>query len=408
MKFYTTTLAATSALCLSMGMAHADSNTLYLEQIGTGNVADIVQDTGVAIGSSVAASNGGAGNNDIGTLGDPVTQNGNNNFFRYSNIGSGNANLRGNNDIIKAEQNGNDNQMRFGDGNWSVDNVTQDAQQIGDDNYLSVGHNGGKRNIIGSILEDGGDNHIRINQNGHDGNISNVSIVGSGNGGSSHSSWYENWGILIQQSGDNNSITNASIEGSNNDGWPGSRGTAMRINQTGTSNTASAAMMGSDGNRVLIDQGGVGNNIAEVIQGDTLASTNNNADVLQNGDGNATTVEQLGSYNTVYADFMGDGNGVGTMTGVAGALADGNLGDNLFQGNVFQDSSAAPGLGNWVSYTVTGSHNLYAFAQIGGDNSITGTVGSDSNQVAVLQTGTGNVTGFTQTGGNNNAIAVSQ
>jgi hypothetical protein len=391
MKFYTTTLAATSALCLSMGMAYADSNTLHVDQTGNNNIADVDQSHG-------------SGNNRVGSSANPVTQIGDDNYFKYNNVGQS----LGDATVDTALQQGNNNKLLLRDWGSAGHNATDNAQQIGNDNYVYVEHNYGDRNTTAMIEERGNDNHIRINQNGNDGIIGTVSIVGSGNGGASHSGWRENWGILIAQGGGHNSISNASIEGDNNDGWPGSRGTAMSINQTGTYNTASASMVGSDGNRVLISQGGIGNNNAVVIQGDTLASTNNSADVLQNGDGNATRVEQLGSYNTVYADFLGDSNGVGTMTGVAGALADNDPNDNLFQGNVFQDSSAASGLGNLVSYDVTGSDNLYAFAQIGGSNSVTGSVTGNSNQVAVLQTGTGNVTGFTQTGGNNNAIAVSQ
>jgi hypothetical protein len=99
------------------------------------------------------------------------------------------------------------------------------------------------------------------------------------------------------------------------------------------------------------------------------------------------------------------------MSGNAGALVAAN-GSSLSVGNVLQDSSSSL-YGNSLSYTVYGSSNLFAFAQIGGNNTITGTVGTGSsdssgNQVAVLQNGTGNITSFSQTGVGSNNIAVHQ
>lgn len=135
----------------------------------------------------------------------------------------------------------------------------------------------------------------------------------------------------------------------------------------------------------------------------------NIAHATQNGGENAIFVRQLGDNNTMLANFTGDRNGVGYMSGFAGALE--LESDRLVQGATLQDSNGF-GAGNSITFDVDGNDNRFAFAQIGGGNSITGTVGSagassSNNQVAVLQTGAGNATTFSQNGGGNN-LAVSQ
>jgi hypothetical protein len=75
MKFYTTALAASTALCLTMGMAYAGTgNTLYLDQSGSGNTADIDQ-------SHDGAATSPKGDNNIGTAGNHGLQDGNNNLL---------------------------------------------------------------------------------------------------------------------------------------------------------------------------------------------------------------------------------------------------------------------------------------------------------------------------------------
>ena len=403
-------LAASTALTLSALAAHAgDNNEVFLEQTGQRNTADILQSTG------------GLGGSQIGTATFSASQVGIRNVLVYSDEGSGDAANRGNNDILTLEQTGNRNKMKFRDWEAARDNVTRSAVQTGQDNDLRVRREGGVANVIDSIIQAGDDNHIRIAQKGTNGVIGTVGIFGSGNGGASRSDWQENWGILIRQDGTNNTVGTATIEGDDNDGFPGSTATAMRINQTGDGSSASAIMMSSNGSFILIDQGGTGGHTADVRQGISTSSTGNHADLDQNGqgqsgvieqfgDGNYITARQDGAGNTLTARFFGDGNGVGTMTGPAGALTSSDIGDELFVGNVFQDNGGV-GAGNSITYEVTGSNNLFAFAQIGAANSISGAVGttgvSNGNQVAVLQVGSGNGTSFTQNGGNNN-LAVSQ
>lgn len=84
----------------------------------------------------------------------------------------------------------------------------------------------------------------------------------------------------------------------------------------------------------------------------------------------------------------------------------------LTEGNIFQDSTGKSS-GNLINYNVNGSSNLFAFAQIGGNNTIDGTVGtaivtSDGNQAAVLQEGSDNNATFFQTGSGGNYMSVSQ
>ncbi len=416
-------LGATTALTLSMGAAYADSNTLFLDQVGNDNVADVNQSAG-------------PGGNDIGTSGNHALQDGNENILKYRNTAYASGR---NNDIVNLLQDGDNNDMSFSDFNDARNNVTNDAQQNGNNNFLRASHNGGDDNVLNIVRTDGDGNDITIDQSGKNGTIQNVHIVGNDNGNNGSHVNDQNWGVHIRQGGgSDNIIRNATITGDGNTDLVGYgyfadsdvRGAAMRIKQSGDLNDANATMWGSGGNVIYINQSG-GSNIGDVNQGIGLASTGNATKLIQTGDSNNGSVVQAGSYNvahatqtgdgnvmhanqvgdsnTLTAAFTGNGNGMGSMNGVAGALEGASA--NLLQGNIFQDSSLALS-GNTVSYVVNGDSNLFAFAQIGGGNTIDGQVGtigtSNGNQVAVLQNGSGNGTTFTQNGGGNNNLAVSQ
>jgi hypothetical protein len=171
----------------------------------------------------------------------------------------------------------------------------------------------------------------------------------------------------------------------------------MRISEIGDWNNFSiqqGVSVHSTGNYATVDQQG----------------SHNNATATQYGDGNQLVVRQFADGNRSTTNFDGNDNGVGTLSGAAKGLADLNT-ITLTQGTVLQDSTTGAS-GNIVNYDVFGSRNLFAFAQIGGHNTITGTVGtgahdSNDNQVAVLQQGNSNTSSFSQTGGFNN-LAVSQ
>lgn len=390
MKLTKITLATTTALTLTMGAAlAADNNTAFSEQDGDDNVF-------------TAEQSKGAGGNDIATSADPVTQQGNRNEFEYDQHGQPEDN-----DILKAEQTGDDNFMRFFDEFSAKGSRANDVQQNGDDNELLIKRRGVVDNTVGTVLQTGNSNTLFIGQskNGsaavdRTGNeIALVEQIGSNNGIGFQAS---KAGIHIVQKGGNNLLTRVSMKGSDNGVG------AIKITQTGNNNgrtLGEAVMEGSNGNLIDVAQTGNDNNFG-VYQGTDSNSTGNTVMLTQTGMGNSIKATQKGDYNHLVANFTGDDNGVGSLDGEAGTLVSGS-GGLLVQGETLQDSTGTSG-GNSISYDVTGDSNLFAMAQIGGNNTINGTVGSNSNQVAVLQDGSSNSYGFTQTGGNGNIASVSQ
>ncbi|WP_322865058.1 hypothetical protein U5922_001925 [Aquicoccus sp. G2-2] len=422
MTFIRLGLATTTALGLSMAMAHAgDNNTLFLKQDGLNN--------DVAIHQSGTAAQQGSGN-DIGLSGAPVLQEGDGNFLGYDNSGY----LGGtDNDIVKLKQDGNENWFNARENKAASGNRINDVLQQGNTNQALVTRSGETGSIVHKIVMDGNSNVLVIDQGkggtgGGSNTVTLAKIVGSGNGTTNTTADYRGAypgvaGVLVVQKDSpgwqitgtaiGNMVQEASIEGDDNQSSGIWGGNAVSVEQYGSYNglTSSVArMIGSDGNKIAVVQTGDSNNFS-VYQGTVTTDTGNVALVDQVGIGNDVTIDQNGSYNSTTANFTGDGNGVGPMTGVAKDLVDLDTGDELFQGNIFQDSSSAAS-GNTISYTVVGSDNLFAFAQIGAANTITGSVGtsgaSSGNQVAVLQNGSGNNSTFTQNGGGNNNLAVKQ
>ncbi len=391
MNFKHLSTAAFVAAAMAAGSAYAgDNNTAYIEQIGTGNSANVNQATG-------------PGDNDVGTMA------GDNNDFNFSNAGCCNANNRFNNDVAKAEQIGDGNWMNIGVGNLSNNNLIGDAQQQGNDNRLLIVQNGSRTGTITTVLQDGNVNSAVLTQNGNNNTITNVRMTGDDNGYTNTLSLAAGRfaSLRIRQSGNSNEVSNATLEGNNNRQIPSNlTAPLLDINQDGDGNAAFGNMLGSDGNFLNINQ--VGNdNDAGVDQGTSIASTGNDADVDQLGDGNYVRVDQDGSFNTANLSFTGNDNGSLGFTGGGDAA-----GLGLTQGNVIQDSSSAAS-GNTIDYTVLGNANLFAFSQIGGGNTISGTVGSgmadsDNNEVAVLQNGDGNTASFSQSGAGSNNLAISQ
>lgn len=403
------TLATATAIGLMMGAAWAgDANTLYIVQGGAGNnTASIHQSTG-------------DGGNDVGTAGDPVNQTGNGNDFRETNATVNTNYYSGNNDITKAEQIGDYNTFTSSYNGRASNNVISNAQQIGDRNYARYFRNSNYNGTITKVLQQGDNNILSLNQEAGSGNvISLVQQIGNGNGGSvQNTAAGQHTGTWIQQYGSNNQIDNSTIIGDNNSGL---NDQTHYIRQRGNDNghiASTAITKGSNGNGIHVESWGDRNNF-DVRQGLNTASTGNDATVMQTGDDNWARATQYGSYNQLAVIqngdhnssttlFDGDGNGSGSFTGGPAA---GLTNANLVQGQVFQDSGSAL-TGNSLTYTVYGSNNLFAFAQLGSDNTVSGKVGtgavdSNGNQVAVLQTGDGNNSTFTQNGGGNN-LAVSQ
>lgn len=409
-------LATATAMGVLMGGAWANNgNTLYIEQSGESNVADVNQSAG-------------GGNNDIGTSVDPVTQSGDRNNFRYSNTLSGSG---VNNDITKAEQDGDDNVIDVQNWNNSNNNTISDLQQIGDTNRARIHMNGSDSGGVGTALQQGDANHLVIEQSGSTGNtVVAVSQIGNNNGLAPDGNGdRRRAGTFILQSGTDNTVTESRIEGNDNIGPAGNSNTyrnTHRIEQRGVDNAASAVTLGSkigtEYNQIWILQTG-DENSSTVNQGLNTSSTGNTANVTQtgnnnngNGDqqgsGNSLTVNQIGDDNLVdsiqigddnvaIANITGSDNGSGTLSGVA--LARANAFD-LSSGSIIQEGNL-----NAASLTISNSdNNQFAFLQDGDSNSIVGTVsGGGSNSAAMTQVGSNNISNFSQVG-TFNQVAVSQ
>jgi hypothetical protein len=197
------TLVLSSALALLMatGAAYAgSSNTLYIDQEGGTNSANVQQSAG-------------PGGNDIGSPASPFLQDGTGNSFTETQA-TGGGFSRGDNDIIKAKQVGDNN--RFSDyysnnaGGNRVNNFTQD----GDSNVASVSRNASISGTVGTLTEDGDKNFLSISQNGTGNTVTKATITGSNNGWSTQNAG--NWGTLLIQSGDGNIIAESSVDGSDN------------------------------------------------------------------------------------------------------------------------------------------------------------------------------------------------
>lgn len=409
MRHFTKTLILSTAvgLVLATGALAGDNNTVYLEQDGDSNVSSVKQ-------------NGGS-NNDIGTVGDPVTQDGEGNSFSFTNELSGGGS---NNDIVKAEQVGDDNNLNVQSWNIGNNNLVQDIQQIGDLNRASLGFNGSDDGIVGTVLQQGNRNFLTIDVQGLAGHgstgnvVTLVNMIGSNNGWSMVND--NNKGIRIRQRGSSNVIDEASIFGSNNNASGTSPG--ITIWQYGSSNgqgsvgestainwgTLSAIDVFQDGsfNDFYITQGTIGvpgvNNTAAATQigldNDVTIvqeGSDQDATVTQTGDDNHVNAKQLGGNNTLVATITGDDNGIGVFTGARLALANGK---GLVSGDLFQD-----GMSNNLDLTITSSNlNNFAFLQDGDGNEIDGDVsGGNGNEAVVAQVGNNNTSDFSQIGGGN-------
>jgi hypothetical protein len=409
------TLAIGTALglLLSGGAIAGSSNTLYLTQEGSSNTAAVNQANG--------------NNSDIGDV-TRALQDGDNNFFWFevTNWGTNNDD-----DLHALKQEGNWNLLGVAFAGGSSFNDIGSVQQIGNGNSVRINVTQNSSSRVDAVQINGSMNTVSIYQNDgtHSGSgnvVANVTILGSGNGIATGNQWAHGDGeaaVHIVQFGSNNTVWASRITGDNNHApnpWAlGAFNKVHEITQNGTGNggvDATAETLGSNGNTIRVTQTGNSNNFS-VKQGISVASTGNNATITQTGDLNDAFVTQYGSNNQlivsqidddndVLANFSGDGNGSGPLTGVAGAL-DGTS-SLLSQGTIYQDSTAAAS-GNHVVFNVTGSNNLFAMAQKGGSNTITGSVtNSNNNQVAVLQNGNGNTAAFTQTGAGGNNASISQ
>lgn len=409
-------VTATALSVLMAGVAFGNSNnTLYIEQDGEGNSASITQSFG-------------GGNNDIGTLADPVTQQGDLNSFTFSNSSYGSGT---NNDIAKAEQIGDGNFFSNSAWNGANNNKIVRSEQLGDGNRASVSFNGSDEGGVDTLLQQGDNNHLVISQQGAAGNkVLSVSMIGSNNGLSPDANGApRRAGVYILQSQSGNRVQSASLEGSNNIGPSGDSNThrsTIRIEQVGVDNGQLASVastlgsaVGGEYNRLWIFQNGNNNNFS-VQQGLSTASTGNHAIITQTGNGNMSSGTQAGDRNTITATSLGNSNSVAvTQTGddnYANVNIDGNYngGGNFTglalaaAGTLGSGQIVQTGLSNDVFYDVEDSDsNQFAFSQVGNGNLVDGTVsGAGGNQAVVNQTGDTNKAVFAQIGGANALVVL--
>lgn len=375
------TLATTTAVGLLMGTALAGSeNEAYIDQIGSGNSASIVQ----------GQSNGSAVGNRAGYTTQRILQDGADNQLIINQTHDSSVNSPPRNQINRAGAPG--------------DQAGLGIDQTGNANSLRIDQTGANQAVF-EVQQNGGtsatasSNNATITQDGGwSARVSNLrqSFTGGAADGSND--------VIINQTGQSSRVGNTS-SGPRNDGSGAHQtgfGNQLTINQTGNSQlvyTATQTNSASSG----------GTNIASVTQ----------------GGGNGNQIRELSQINTGVADntatltFSGDGNGV-----ISGVLTGPALAAGVFQSRIYQT-----GEGNDLNYVVTGDGNLFGFAQYGVSNWIVGTADGNTNQVAVSQEGDinsaeldilgdGNLFGISQIGegndarvsanGNANEIALSQ
>jgi hypothetical protein len=139
---------------------------------------------------------------------------------------------------------------------------------------------------------------------------------------------------------------------------------------------------------------------------DSLLTSNdaffNSATLKIDGDFNGLQIVQEyvggGAGNTLSVSIDGDFNGGPLNAKFSGAA----LLSGLAPGSLTQR-----GYGNSMSFEVSGSHNLFAAAQVGNSNTILASITGTANQASVSQTGNSNFVAFSQNG-IGNTVSVTQ
>lgn len=411
MYFTKMTLAASTALTLSMTSAYADSNKAYLDQNGNDNSASIDQSLG--------------SNNKAGASSQKVTQNGNWNTISIDQSGSNNSiGLGANTDSglgvtqtrasTTSTKNSNKMTLTQTSDNNQIGSAVQSSSAQGF-NTLTISQGGTGDNAVGSVYQRQSSsvtNIATITQNGHNNTLDRVSQDARVGGGYNP-----------------NEIT-VTMDGSNNGGDVFTGGGAAEASGAMSSNLIQGIDLGVKGNKIDITVAGTSNEFG-VSQYGTLnkatgitfgaGSADNELGIFQSGlanevalgsiDGadNRLGVRQAGSYNTVSLVVNGNENGGFHSFGsnVAGSLASnmgltaglteqvGSLNDAFLtvsgDGNVFAmlQDNASGGLGNTIvgnqDNSTGGAGNQAAVAQVGGNNS------ANFNQI-----GSGNITAISQ------------
>ncbi|APE44464.1 hypothetical protein BOO69_14365 [Sulfitobacter alexandrii] len=387
---------ATTALTMIGAGAWADDNTVRIDQLGAGNVADIDQSE---------ASFSYAGRDDYTTQ-------------RL--------------DTLTMQQVGDDNMLsitQFGDRNYvgalSRNNGGDGSgvKQRGDKNEATITQDG-VRNLVNSLTQDSdagataAQNTLTIEQTG----VSRSHPL-KNNGGLEDGA--DNYITGIAQ------INNGGATSAANDMQvTQTRDTAMkqfRANAIGRGGVG--GNFGNDASHanVALKQEGAGNEMIVSQSGEENViydTRNSDVELLQLGNGNEMNVSQSGKENRIYT--VSQNSTAGTTGNTANVSQSGERNgaaglNKTFAGGVGATRSSVlqTGGGNVVNYSATGNDNQFGFTQIGNSNTVNQvTIVGNGNETAAYQqgdfnsasiapiVGDGNDVGISQTGGNFNAATV--
>ena len=416
-------MAVSAVILMVGGIAYAsDGNTVYVDQNGERNSAEISQNGGGnqfgrgldpvvqygkrnRIDAKQAGSRNRAGSSGAGLLGfEPgdrgIDQTGSGNRFRLRQNGdrnrietvqqTGHALGAGKSDVLGVDQEGHD---RIG---MLIQKNDVIARNPAEQNKATIDQHG-SGNTIAAVRQVGHSNTLVISQANGAGNFIGVADQGL-LGAADHNAAGT---IKLAQDGSRNTIFAAAQVGHDN---------KMRIAQQGDANTVFAASQIGVSNDMALELNGDGNSLGASQWGShnsvRVKVTADRSD--GSSDGNSADISQEGDFNVVKLDIRGDGNGLGSFSGAAAAVG-------LDAGAISQGSLLGTGADNRISLQIddeTGSGlggraNLFAFAQKGSDNTIEGRQFGNSNQAAVSQVGRGNGTYFSQVGPSN-VIGVKQ
>src|SRR5690606_5378447 len=386
------TLATTTAVALLMSAAFAGSeNEVYIDQIGSGNSASIVQ--GQSDGSAV-------GN-------------------------------RAGYETTRMRQDGTDNQL--------IINQTGNSQLVYTATQTNNGSNGGAN--VASVTQGGGNgNQIREltqTNTGASDNIASLTFSGSGNGVTSGVFTGPALGVGVSQSrvrqtGEGNDLTfnvtgNDNLFGFAQDGWANliigtvdGNANQVAIAQTGEGNEALASTNGNT-NQLGLSQIGLANfgevqigsrdaasdNNSVALNQDSVDSVGNVGEIYIDGAGNAVSLEQVGLIGSNYGvvDVFGYENNV-TFEQVGSNEGEVSVAGYLNVVSLNQNGSFP--YGNYAGVLVDGYENTVSLDQLGatGSNDAIVDIRGDANEVSVDQNGSNE--GSVYVAGNGNAATLDQ
>ncbi|MBI1403020.1 MAG: hypothetical protein GC147_07390 [Porphyrobacter sp.] len=371
------------------------ANTAYLEQDGAGqtkldSTASIRQfggdgNTAVAFQQSGNSSIGSGGNNGI-------TQNGNLNNAEVYQLASGRGFQ------ARSDQVGDRNDSVIIQGTVANNNTMRArVSQTGDNNISSVvqtGINGlsnpAFNNQMVNIIQSGSDNLSRVEQENKaagGGLTSSLQVIQNADGNDSFIQQSSGSGLIsiTQNSTDTSGIvTGTAVDNLISGGTDSVRANFSRVIQTGTGRTEATLI-----------QTGFGN-LSDIRQ-DNAGSPASTATVNQNGEDQASFIEQNGSNDIAYVDQVGGGSGnVSRLQQLAGGV--GNTADVVQMGSDGESNLTQSGLGNEANLLQASGTSL---------NASTITQGGSSNDANIYQTTSGNSSTLTQ-GGTGNMATVTQ